>query len=272
MNGDGELDPFTEALREDLPSPHDEARLRARLASAGVLAGAGVMTPATAAATGPTATVFAKLAALPLAVKVGATLALAGAAVVPLAHSHAPRERTPLEARARTVAPATRTAAPVTAVRAAEAPRRGEVTESAPPRMPASPVVPEKATSTAPEALPRVAAASAPGPTSTTRAPKRGGLEATRAGGVDSEPAPALTSSDAAMAAFPAAQAASERDEGTLRAETAVMERALAAMKQGDFGAARRELALHAARFPNGHLAPERDRALARIREKEMTP
>ncbi len=261
MNGDGELDPFTEALREDLPSAHDEARLRVRLASAGILAGAGVMTPAaTAAATGTaTAGVFAKLVALPLAVKVGATLALAGVAVVPLVHARAPARRTPVEAPARAV---------VLSPHRAEALRRVEVTPSAAARTPAPPVDMATTTSTAPV---RVEAPSAPMLGLATRTPKRGAAEVAPARDVGDGPVAVAIASARAVAAFPAAPAASE-DEGTLRDETAMMERALAAMKQGDFGAARRELALHAARFPNGHLAPERDRALARIREKEMTP
>jgi hypothetical protein len=259
MNGDGELDPFTEALREDLPSAHDEARLRVRLASAGILAGAGVMTPAaTAAATGTaTAGVFAKLVALPLAVKVGATLALAGVAVVPLVHARGPALRTPVEAPAR---------AAVLSPRTAEALPRAEVTPSPEARTPAPPA--DTTTSTVPA---RVEASSAPVLGLATRTPKRGAAEVAPVRDVGGGPVAAAISSAPAVAAFPAAPTASE-DEGTLRDETAVMERALAAMKQGDFGAARRELALHAARFPNGHLAPERDRALARIREKEMTP
>jgi hypothetical protein len=61
-------------------------------------------------------------------------------------------------------------------------------------------------------------------------------------------------------------------DEGTLRAETALMERALAAIKRGDVATARRELAAHAARFPDGHLKRERERALARTADKESEP
>jgi TolA-binding protein len=61
-------------------------------------------------------------------------------------------------------------------------------------------------------------------------------------------------------------------DEGTLRAETALMERALAALEMNDFDTARRELNAHAARFPNGHLKPERESALGRMLAKETKP
>jgi TolA-binding protein len=89
--------------------------------------------------------------------------------------------------------------------------------------------------------------------------------------GVEGVPASPGSRAPEGVAAFDAS-AAEAPDEGTLRAETALLEQALAALKHGDLAAARRELARHAAQFPNGHLAPERERALARIREKERTP
>ncbi|HSU41895.1 MAG TPA: hypothetical protein VLJ38_20085 [Polyangiaceae bacterium] len=274
MNGDSELDPFTAALREDLPTAADEARLRVRLASAGLLAGTGLLTPAGSAAATATATtgVFAKLVALPLAVKVGASLALAGVAVVPLVRFRSQAAPAPAEVSARAVASVT---APP-ARRTAEGARRVDVTDGAEARVPVPPGV-AAASSVSAEAVasgePASSAKPEHGPVPGTavgagemRASSRGGREVAMARNVGSG-APAATSSLPAVAAFPEPPSASE-DEGTLRAETAVMEHALAALKRGDFGTARRELALHAAQFPNGHLAPERDRALARIREK----
>lgn len=72
-----------------------------------------------------------------------------------------------------------------------------------------------------------------------------------------------------AVGAFPIAPAV--EDEGTLRAETALMEQALGAIKHGDWVTAKQKLAEHARTFPNGHLAPERERALERMREKETS-
>ena len=278
MNGDSELDPFTAALREDLPTPSDEARLRVRLASAGLLAGTGLLTPAGSAAATATATtgVFAKVVALPLAVKLGVSLALAGVAVVPLVHLRSHAAPAPVEVSARAVARVTAPPARPTA----EGARRVDVTERA-----------EKGVSEPPGAATARAASAesvASGEPASPAKPEHGPAQGTvvaegevralgrsaREGATERNlgtGAPTPTSSLPAVAAFPEAPVASE-DEGTLRAETAVMEHALAALKRGDLGTARRELALHAAQFPNGHLAPERDRALARIREKELTP
>ena len=274
MNGDSELDPFTAALREDLPTPSDEARLRVRLASAGLLAGAGLLTPAGSAAATATATtgVFAKLVALPLPVKLGASLVLAGVAVVPLVRFRSQPTPAPAEVSARAVAGVTAPPMRATAggARRVEATEGAEASAPEPPGVSAARVVSGEAVAlgeSASSAEPKRESAQGSVPAAgEVRAPNRSAREVATARNVGSA-APTTTSSLPAVAAFPEAPAASE-DEGTLRAETAVMERALAAVKQGDLGTARRELALHAAQFPNGHLAPERDRALARIREK----
>jgi hypothetical protein len=57
---------------------------------------------------------------------------------------------------------------------------------------------------------------------------------------------------------------AAVRERSTLAEETALVERALYALKRGDRDSARRTLEEHARRFPNGLLARERDRALLR--------
>ena len=80
MNGSDD-DPFTRALRADLPGLGDEARVRSRLVSAGVLASAVAAPVGTAAAAGG---VTAKIVALPLAVKLGASLAVVGLVTVPV--------------------------------------------------------------------------------------------------------------------------------------------------------------------------------------------
>jgi len=50
------------------------------------------------------------------------------------------------------------------------------------------------------------------------------------------------------------------------------MERALAALQRGDVSASRRLLAEHAAKFPDGHLKRERERALEKTVGKESEP
>jgi hypothetical protein len=239
MNTEDETDPFTEELRLDMPSTSDEARVRARLISAGVLAGASVVVPGAAtAAAAPAATWFAKLVAVPLLAKVGAGVAVASLAAVPVV-THVTRASAPAPqplAALATVAPPAAPVAPKTA---------GSVVEAAPVPTVAAPQVTD-----APAAEPRTVVA---------------------ARGVSVLPAleaPAPTRpSIGSFAAVP-----EPVDEGTLRAETALMEHALAALQRGDITTARRGLAAHAARYPNGHLAPERQRALERMLGKETQP
>jgi hypothetical protein len=230
-----EVDPFTEALRLDLPSARDGERLRARLVSAGVLAGAHAIAPSVAAATG--GGLLAKLGALPLAAKIGGSMLAVGVAALPVwdrtsntRHAEAPKSGEPVLLDA---APAERgTPAPERLVAPVESPE------------------PPKASSRT-LAVPRPVMSP---PRSTNPVPATYG----------SEPMPSVGS-------FPVAQPASI-DEGTLRAETAVMERALSALRRGDHVTARRELSAHAERFPNGHLKPDRERAFERLLGKEMKP
>lgn len=233
-DSDQEPDHFTRALKLDLPSAKDEARVRAKLVSAGVLAGASVVVPgAAAAATTGGGGFMAKLAALPLALKVGASVVAVSAAAVPVV-----------------------TAVSSDAERAPSKPRAAEAALVAVP--PARPTE----SSASPQAEPVVAApevAADPGTPAVTVPTRRAATART-----SSAPAPLVP----AVGAFPPVEA-KPVDEGTLRAETALMERALAALKQGDLVTARRELALHAAKFPDGHLKPERERALERTLDKE---
>jgi hypothetical protein len=239
MNTEDEMDPFTEELRLDMPSTSDEARVRAKLISAGVLAGASVVVPGAAtAAAAPAATWFAKLVAVPLFAKVGAGVAVASLAAVPVV-THVTRSSAPAPqplAAIATVAPAAAPLAPTTA---------RSVVEAAPTL-----AVPAPRATDAPVAEPRAVV----GARDVSVLPA---LEA---------PAPTRPSIGS-FAALP-----EPVDEGTLRAETALMEHALAALQRGDVTTARRGFAAHAARYPNGHLAPERERALARMLGKETQP
>jgi hypothetical protein len=235
---DPDADPFTEALRLDLPSAKDATRVRARLVGAGVLAGAGTVVPGLAAAT--SGGLLAKLGALPMAAKLGASAILLGVAALPVL----PRTSQNLESGKSEAAPARTAAIPPATPRLAPA-AKAQTSE------PKSPTV-----------ITRQAAA-----TGEARATPRSTSGSLQAPVSPATPAFAPTS---AVGSFPVAE--EPFDEGTLRAETALMERALAALELNDFDTARRELAAHAARFPNGHLKPERESALGRMLAKETKP
>jgi hypothetical protein len=234
-----EDDLFTQALREDLPESADAARLRARLVSAGVLAGAVVAPGAAVGAAAGAGGLSAKLVALPLALKVGASLALAGAVAVPvvsrLSDTQQAETRGVLAARqVATARPAPRVDDPVKL----EAPSNGE-----------------------PAAAEPEPAATAPEPVVVTRA------------AAPAPPVREVTGTAPAARTLPSVASFTEPagpvDEGSLRQETALMERALAALRRGDVTSARQALAEHASRFPNGHLVRERERALERTLGKE---
>jgi hypothetical protein len=231
-----EDDLFTQALREDFPESADTARLRARLVSGGVLAGAVVAPGAAVGAAASAGGLSAKLVALPLALKLSASLAFAGAVAVPLVSrlSEAP-PKTNGALAARPLGTAL------------QAPSRDDATErvarkTEPPTAELVPAV------TTPE--PIVVARATP-PTPPVRA------VATTPG---ARPLPSVASFTAP---------AEPLDEGSLRQETALLERALAALRRGDAAGARQALAEHASRFPNGHLVRERERALERMLGKE---
>ncbi|HEV8547546.1 MAG TPA: hypothetical protein VGQ57_00940 [Polyangiaceae bacterium] len=258
MNDDIEPEPFTDALREDLPSAADEARVRLRLASAGILAGVGVVAPGAAASgavvSSTSATgMVAKFLALPLAVKVSASVAVVALAATPF----------------------------VAASGSGESARRSNA--------PAKPALVSTARGTAAATAPAATAVGLPSapagalPETTAGSELTASLEAKAASAAEVRPVashariaalPALAPPRSTQSGLPSTGsfpvgAPEVVDEGTLRAETALVEQALAAMKRGDLATARRELATHAQKFPNGHLAPERERALARMREKE---
>jgi len=234
-----EDDPFTRALREDLPESADAARLRARLVSAGVLAGAVVAPGAAVGAAAGAGGLSAKLVALPLALKVGASLALAGAVAAPVVSQFS--EARQAETRGVLAARPVATARP--APRVEDTVRLEGLGNSEP-----SVAEPEPAVA-APERV-VVARAAPPAP------PERD------AAGT----APAARTLPS-VASF--TEPAGPVDEGSLRQETALMERALAALRRGDVASARQALAEHASRFPNGHLVRERERALERTLGKE---
>jgi len=233
-----ELDPFTEALRLDLPSADDGRRVKARLVSAGLFAGAGVALPGAALAT--SGGLLAKLGALPIAAKIGASAVVVGVVAVPVL-GRSPREDENDRARTSNAQVAT-----VTRSKAAPAPAPTR------PELRPDETLPSPANEPAPE----------PAPPTMRSAPARPGVAAAL------PPETPTPSPGPAVGSFPVVVDAPV-DEGTLRAETALMERALAAIRRDDFATARSLLAAHAAQYPNGHLKRERERALERTMSKE---
>jgi hypothetical protein len=265
---DPDIEPLIDALRSDLPEPREAARLRARLTAAGVIAGGVVAAPSTAAgasglsALGGQAGVISKAAAVLGGSKVLlAAVVLTGSAVpmtVYLASSSTEKAESrvvarDLEAFERQVAlPGATGSAPRTVATA----ERPVATPSK--REPARPEATGVARGEPPIALPPAPLPAKP------RAPGPRAL---------AEPANERRSEAEAPASAVATFAALERApaESTLREETELMDRALSALRSGSHEAARRLLGEHAARFPKGALAPERERALERLKQAELS-
>lgn len=244
-------EPFVEALRGDFPTEREAARVRARLLGAGlIVTSAGVAAKAAAGTLGKAGVLQAsavkvslasKLLALPVATKIvmGTTLAVAVATSVPVAMQAA--ERAPATARAPVAPPVT--AAPA----AAPASTPAVLARDVPELSSASGLDRAAATATRPVTT---------APTSTAaREPRRPREPDEAPSPVDSALAPAMQ---------PPTQPAS-----TLREETRVIEQALAALGRHDRQAARRLLAEHARRFPEGLLRRERERAFERLTRRE---
>jgi hypothetical protein len=234
-----ETDPFIDALRADLPTERDEARVRARLLAAGVIASTGLAAPGVAAGGAAAGGLLPKLLALPMFAKVGLAATVVGLSAVPVARYNARNE---------VKAPATQsTVREARPAAVAAVPTLAEPVNVAPPSL-------EPAAAT--KELPRERARSLPEFSGVSVAPV-----------TPSEAVPVVERpSSGAFAAPPA-----ELDEGTLRAETALIEGALAAIRGGDPTRARDLLTRHATQFPNGLLVRERERALALSRTSDTT-
>lgn len=219
------VESFVDALRADVPTARDELRVRARLAAAGVAVGASVAAPSLAVAH---TGLGSKLAALSWTAKVGlATAVVAAGTAAPVVVHYA-----------RTSAPNVPSAA---ATRAES--RRVSFRTARPADA---------------EGLPRVVAEVKSPPS--TAVPT---AQTTRARSAEANSTP--TAGSAASALEPAGAFPAVPFHGTLREETELMERALAAIREGDRATAFSVLKDHARRFPNGLLARERERALGRL-------
>ncbi len=217
------------ALRADLPSGRDAARLRARLAGLGL--GIGVtLTSATAAAlagsksTAP-AGIWGFLGSLPVGAKVGiATVVTASAVAGPVYYS---KSHAPLASMAATQAStraATRVTAPPSEAALAPIP--------APPAVEPAKLEPAKLEKEPPPVAP----------------PERAALRA------NTPPPREATPSPPAVAA-------------TLGEETRLIDAALSALRRGDRATAGEFIRQHEQRFPDGLLRRERERARAALIE-----
>ena len=250
MSSDNDDSVFELALRADLPSPEQEARMRQRILAAGVglaSTGAAVSNQAGAAVStqaGAGAALGAKLGALSWP----ATLVLAAVVATPIIALPvwlAPGAQ-PRSPHARPVPPRASVLSPADEARRAVAPAGPETLagREAPAREPPSP-------SAEPRAASRVASL-APAKTATATAverPASAAFEASRA-------------ADSALNAQPA-----QTPPSTLAAETRLLDRAFAEIAAGHRQAAAGLIAEHEREFPNGLLRQERERARARLNQ-----
>jgi hypothetical protein len=244
---------FIEALRSDLPDADADARVRARLFAAGIGVAAGLSATGAAgahgAATGAKVGVLSKLAALPLAAKVGAASLVIAASAVPVVSvvtSEAPQAAEMVASPRGAATPPARTLAALPGATPALWPEQAEEPEA---------LDQDPAGVAEPGAAARAARRLAPAPRSEPTLARDPAPEdpAPRAGSVASFPVPAA-----------------QTPEGTLRAETALIEGALSAIRAGDRARAARLLDEHRRGYPNGLLIRERERALERLRSATL--
>lgn len=241
------IDPFLEALRQDLPTAGDKARARARLFAAGALVAGGGMAPgalASGTASSPTG-LLAKVLAWPAVAKVGLATGVVAATTLPLAlgPNQGERARGPAPSASSFPRPA-----PVPAQTALPSPRLASTSEEAM----VSQV--EGAPSPAPLEAPDVPA-KAVGPT----LPAPAALHETReSASLEGHPG------QAPSAAFPLLESRRVAED-SLKEETRLIEQALGALRSGDRHRATERLQEHRQRFPDGLLSRERERALRRL-------
>lgn len=289
-----DVDVFVEALRGDLPSAGDEARVRARLCGAGVVvtgaalttSASGALTTSAPGALGPSAVLTAvpsgvamtgaaggvgagaplalakagllsKVLLLPAAAKLGATatLVVAAATTLPLVlDNDAP---SPAPSSAREAAPAAAPASPgVSAAPAASASEPAGIAYARDSAPAATPArVPQAAS--APLVVERLPSASAARRPANAVSDARGMAPALG----PRKKQPTAPGHDEARGRAEPARASTLGDEARL------IEQAMLALGAGDADAARRFLEEHARRFPGGALERERERALARLQQ-----
>jgi len=232
-----------QALRGDLPSPDTETRLRRRLLAAGVAIGNGVATTTAAAGTATSASAASGLIAKTLGLSWGIKLGVAAVVAIPtlgLLLEDRGQRRQGTEA------------ALVTPARASNTPAE----PLQPPTIAPLPVADTAADLQAAKPASGLAAA---------KAIKLGAAAETAPGTDDAKPDGAHPS----RADFGAAEAPARAPQipSTLAEETRLLDGAFAALAAGDRARAGQLIEEHAARYPNGLLQKERERAQLRLSE-----
>ena len=272
MSSDAEIEGLIEALQQDAPSERDAARVRARLAAAGIVT-ASVLGHGTASASVPVAkatgsivkNLSARWATMSLLPKLGVVVAVSAAAVggpiygarlverAPAPHaavsqparSRAPARpivtagATPQEVKGAEAVPTSIATMDTAAHAAREDVRAAKQATSRRESSPTGPVAAKEAAGGHAEAL---------------------GVTADRAGGsVEGVGTARFAAEQGASAPPPPAPAS------TLAEETALLDRTFAALREGDAATASALVAEHARRFPQGLLWRERERARTKL-------
>lgn len=283
MKSETELDELVQALRADLPGRERTSRVRARLIAAGVAVGTTVsagsavagaaagsaLAAEAAASTGLASGVVASFLSLSWGAKIGVAALVCvstGAGPVWLWHSS---EKAP--APTADAASATRkvVSAPRRATHDAELASTSEpAARSAPQREALAPLSnPQPAT--VPSGKPIHPALTPPSRarTSVARSEQVTNSELPSTGSFELPPESSPERST--LPARPALQ--EDLPPATLKVETALMDRAFAALRDGDLIRMERLLAEHQRGFPNGHLRLERERAFVKLEEAKKT-
>lgn len=282
MNPEEDTSEFVDALRSDLPSAEQSARIKARLAALAAVTAVGLASGSAAASTGAAAaatkagllaSAVSRVGALSWGTKVGLAAAVSVSAAAgpvlltnldtgsrePMAAASAPRaaqqrSSVPRSPRTLPAREADRTEPPASAL-PAEPP--SSVEGSAAERPPSRP---------ARDRRPATRALAVPSPdtawTATTNVDD----------GVPGAPVAAFATTDATNGASDAPAAPVTLSEApasatTLREETALIDRAFAALRDGRLEVAAALVAAHQQRFPKGVLVRERERARAKLAE-----
>jgi hypothetical protein len=287
------LDPFLAALQADLPSAEAETRVRARLLAAGLALTGAAITSGSGAATslggavtalgtatssggaglGAATSGAAGGAAAPVTIAAGAGASgSAGAAGVGAGTAPAALAKLGFLSKLALLPAAAKVGVASTLVVAAAATTVPLLLDTRPPSattshsvgtsMPQNPTPARPVETHAPASVaPSRPDPPMPAPVTKTAAPTP--LPTGAARRADSQP----------LARDPAAVPKRERSSSlriatsTLSEETRLMEAAMLALHEADRELAGRALAEHARRFPKGLLEPERERALARLRQ-----
>jgi hypothetical protein len=269
MSSDAEIEGLIEALQQDAPSERDAARVRARLAAAGIVT-ASVLGHGTASASVPVAkatgsivtSLSARWAGMSLLPKLGVVAVSAAAVAGPIYGARlvepppAPHAAVSQPARGR--APAR----PIAAAPAVRTPREAKGAEAVPTAIatvhPARDEV---------RATKQAVSLREPSPTAAIAAKEAAGghgdalgVTADRAGAsVEGVGTARFAAEQGASAPPPPAPAS------TLAEETALLDQTFAALRAGDATTASALVAEHARRFPQGLLWRERERARTKL-------